>query len=460
MERPASTAPPSRRGAGQRDVRLLWWANAADGIGSQATGAVLPLLLLHLGHPPRTVGLIAGVSTAVGLLLAPLVAVPADRGARKRVMLAASVLAALAMGGLGLALSLGSPPIALILTAVLAERVATTSFDAAARGTVALLCPGPEQGRVVSRLAAADQGSLIVGPALGGLLYQLSRALPFAADALSYVIGALCVRAMRSDLTAPGPDRADPAAPRPADGRTAPDGRKAPDGRTAPGGDTAAEGDTRRSGGPGRSRRRGGGLPGEAAAGLRLVRATPLLRLVVLWCTTVNLVVVMLYYEAVFTLQRGGHGGAALGAVLAASGAAGLIGALAAPGAAERFGASRIVPAVTWLLVPLAVLLATVTGAWAYGLLFALVCLVMPVASVLLQTGALGATAPALQARTGAVLATTTTGAAALAPVLAGLLTDRLTTGAPALACGAALALLAAHTTRRPVRGALAGRAG
>jgi predicted MFS family arabinose efflux permease len=193
----------------------------------------------------------------------------------------------------------------------------------------------------------------------------------------------------------------------------------------------------------------------EGAAGLRLVRSSAPLRLVLVWSATVNVVVVTLYFGAVFALQRDGHGGAALGAVLAVSGVAGLAGALAAPRVAKRFGASRTVTGTTWLLVPLTAApaaLAPVAGAWAYGVLFGLVCLLMPMASVVLQARALQVTAPALQARTGAVLATATTGGASLAPVLAGVLADRVSPAAPAIACGATLALLAVHTSRRPLR--------
>ncbi|MEU6511637.1 MFS transporter [Streptomyces sp. NPDC046942] len=391
-----------------RDFRLLWSANAADGVGSQASGTVLPLLLLGMGSSPQTVGLLAGVSTAVGLLLGPLVALPADRGARKRVMTGSAAVAALAIGCAALALAAGRPPLGLILAAVLVERLATACFEAAARGTVVLICPGPEQPRAIARLTAADQGALIAGPMLGGVLYQAARALPFLADALSYVISALCVSALRADLTAPV------------------------------------------------TRQRGEGPLREGAAGLRLVQSSPVLRLVLVWGTLVNAVVVALYYGAVFTLRRDGHAGAVLGAILALSGTAGLAGALAAPRVARRYGAPRVVTAVTWLLVPLAAALASVTGAWAYGLLFGLVCLLLPLASVVLQTRALQVTEPALQARTGAVLATATTGAAALAPVLAGTLADRVSDAAPAVVCGVLLALLAAHSSRRPVRGLLA----
>ncbi|WP_256107932.1 MFS transporter [Streptomyces sp. ODS05-4] len=413
MERYASDARPLRHQAPARDFRLLWWANAGDALGTQASGAVLPLLLLGLGNSPQTVGLMAGASTAVGLLLGPFVAVVADRGARRRVMLASATVSALAMGALSLSLTVGTPPLGVILAAVLIERLATACFEAAARGTVALICPGPAQPRAVARLAAADQGALVIGPALGGALYQVARVLPFLADALSYAVTALCVRALRTDLDAPAAARTP-----------------------------------------------GEGLLRETAAGLRLVRATPLLRLVLLWTTTVNLVVVALYYGVVFALQRDGHGGALLGAVLAVSGAAGLAGSLAAPRVAKRFGAPRTVTAVTWLLVPLTAALAASTGAAAHAALLGCVCLLMPLAAVLLQARVLQTTAPALQARTGAVLATASTGAAALAPVLAGALADRVSAAAPALGCAAALALLAAHTSRRPVRRALTPGAG
>lgn len=383
-----------------RDFRLFWWANAADALGTQASGVVLPLLLLALGHSAQTAGLVAGLSLAAGILLGPLAAVPADRGARKTIMFWSAAVSALAMGSVALTLALGHLTLAHLLGAVLVERFATACHEAASRGTVALVCPPDEQPRAVARLAAADQGALILGPALGGAAYQLARALPFLADAVSYAVAASCVRAMRTDLKAPA----------------------------EPSGDS---------------------LFREAAAGLRLVRRQPLLRLVLVWIALVNGVAVALYYAAVFALERSGTGALPLGVVLAVSGGAGLAGSLAAPKVAVRVGAARLVTAVTWLLVPLTAALATATGPWAYGALLGAVCLVIPLAAVVLQARVLLVAEPAVQARVGAVLGTASGGAAALAPVLAGLFADRVDTAAPALGCAALLTLLAVHTTRR-----------
>ncbi|MFE9411285.1 MFS transporter [Streptomyces sp. NPDC006704] len=450
---PGTTA--ARRAARRpisRDVRLFWCASASDALGTQASGVVLPLLLLGLGHSAAVVGLVAGASTAAGLLLAPLAAIPADRGARKPVMFWSATTSAVAMAGVAAAAvgqGEGGPPLALLLGAVLVERFSTAVYEAAAAGTVAMIAPPADGPRVVAGLSAGDQGALILGPALGGALYQAARALPFLADALSYAVAAGCVRALRSDL-------------RPQD-RTTAQGRTTEQGRAAASARTSAEPPTDADACPAATSRTTPADPGatapaprtrrlrrlldELGAGYALVRSSPLLRLVVTWTATVNGVIVALYYGAVFTLHEGGYGGWPMGMVLALSGAAGLAGSLAAPRLAGRIDAARLLVTVTWLLVPLAAGLAAAEGPWAYGALFGAFCLVMPLVAVVLQARALRETPPGLQARTGVVLAGAVGGSAALAPVLAGAFVTRAGTAAPAAVCAGVLLALAWRTT-------------
>ncbi|WHM35926.1 MFS transporter [Streptomyces sp. BPTC-684] len=456
----SATAAPGKavvRRPLSRDVRLFWCASATDALGSQASGVVLPLLLLGLGHSATTVGLVAGVSTAAGLLLAPIAAVPADRGARKPVMLWSALVSAFAMGGVAVAAAVGRPPLVLLLGAVLVERFSTAVYEAAAAGTVALIAPPADSPRVVAGLSAADQGALVLGPALGGALYQASRALPFVADAVSYAVAAVCVGALKSDLRpgegeavfggAAGSEGAAPGGAAKEPKRGAPGAQTLPDVQTLPGAQSPA--------GPRPSPPRRPALRAELGAGLALVRTSPFLRLVLIWTATVNGVIVALYYGAVFTLQKGGHGGAPMGLVLALSGAAGLVGSLAAPHIAGRISAARLLVTVSWLLVPLAAALAAAKGPWAYGGLFGVFCLLMPLVTVVLQSRAIQETPPALQARTGAVLATAVGSSAALAPVVAGVCASRAGTAAPAVASAAVLTLLACWTTygRVPARG-------
>ncbi|MFG2092411.1 MFS transporter [Streptomyces sp. NPDC048612] len=399
---PAVALPQARR-----DLRLFWWAGTCDALGSQTSGLVLPLLLLTLGRSPAEVGALAGLSAAATLLLGPFAAVPADRGARKRLMVGSALVSAAAMGGVTVAVAAGPVPLAALIAAVLVERCATSCYEAAALGTVALVCPPAEHRRVLSRLQAGERAALVAGPALGGLLFQAERWLPFLADALSYAVAAGCICALRSPL-APRREQRPPA---------------------------------------GREHRGWRARVAEAGAGLALIRRVPFLRLALLWISGVNALLVALYYTTVFALQDHGRGAAPLGLVLALAGAAGLAGALAAPRIAGRRSAGRLLVTVSWLMVPPAAALATAREAWHFGLLFGLLCLLTPVATVALQARIIQVVPLGLQARTGTVLATVSGAAAAVAPALAGLSADRAGAAATLLGCAVLLAGLALHTT-------------
>ncbi|MFI1467256.1 MFS transporter [Streptomyces wuyuanensis] len=436
-----------RRLGATRDVRLLWSSNAADALGTQMSGVAFPLLLLGLGHPPTTVGLLAGAGMLVTVVCGPVVAVAADRGLRKPVMAGSAAVAAVAMAAVALSAAAGRPPLALLLGALLVERTATACFEAAARGTVALVAAPREVPRVVAGLEAGDRAALVAGPLLGGVLYQVARPLPFAADALSYMVTALCVRSMRSDLRAGSAEAS-------ADG--APVGGPAPSGdpataHAASASDPAPPDPAESPGARPAPLRALGSYARETLAGPALVRSSPRLRLVLVWTTTVNAALAGLYFSALFALQDDG-GPVAMGLVLAVSGGAGLAGALAAPTVVRRVGGARTLVAVTWLTVPPAAGLALTNSPWVLGLCFGAFCLLLAPATVVVQSAAIADTPHHLQARTGALLATAVVGAGAGSPVVAGALTTHAGPAATPAVCALALTLLALFTGLRAGR--------
>ncbi|MFI1767188.1 MFS transporter [Streptomyces sp. NPDC020800] len=194
--------PAGSRAGSRRDIAVLWCVNAVDGLGSQASGLVFPLLLLDLGHGPGTAGVFATSAALAGVLLGPLVAVPADRGHRRHLMTGAAVLAAVAMAGLAVS-CLRHPPLGILLGLAFTERLCATVYETAARGALRLLAAPDELPRAVAGVQAGDQTALVLGPALGGVLFTVSRVLPFAVDAVSYAAAALGVRAMRTPLDSP-----------------------------------------------------------------------------------------------------------------------------------------------------------------------------------------------------------------------------------------------------------------
>ncbi|MFI1367411.1 MFS transporter [Streptomyces griseochromogenes] len=419
----AAPLPPrsASRAGSRRDVAVLWCVNAVDGLGSQASGLVFPLLLLDLGHGPGTAGVFASVAAFAGVFFGPLIAVPSDRGHRRRLMTGSALTASLAMAGLAVC-CLRHPPPWVLLSLALTERLCATAYETAARGALSRLAAPDDLPRAVAGVQAGDQTALVAGPALGGVLFGLSRFLPFAVDAVSYAMAALGVRAIRTPLDSPSVDVASPGTP-----LSSPDASSAPVGKE-----------------PLASRRPSFGA---LRAGLAAVVHSPVLRLVLLWSSVASGVLALLFYTAVFVLGTGA-GSATTGGVLAASGAAGMVGSLVAARIVKRFGAHRSLTAATWLLLPPCAALSAADGPWLWGLCFSALCLVLPVVTVVLGGAAVLAVPQDLQSRTGAVLGSSTAVTAAVAPAVAAALVTWGGPRAPALTCGAVLALLAVHTQR------------
>ncbi|MFE3635046.1 MFS transporter [Streptomyces sp. NPDC059168] len=400
--------PPGRP---HRDLRILWWVNAVDGLGSQASGLVLPLLLLELGHSPGTAGSLASAAALTGVVLGPLVAVPADQGRRRRLMTASAALAALGTGVLALT-CLGRPALWVVVTLALAERLCAVAYEAASRGALVHLATTDELPRAAAGMQVGDQVSLILGPALGGALFQLARPVPFLADALSYAAAALGVRAIRSPLDTPAAEQG--AAP-----------------GTGP-----------------RPRGKRSELLGSARAGVVTLAGSPVLRLVLVWTSTAGGALTLLFYTALFRLGSDARSAAA-GLVLAASGAAGLLGSLVAARAVRRFGATRLLTLAAWLLpVPCGSLL-WADGALGWGAAFAGLSLLVPLITVVLSSAAIACTPVALQSRTASVLGSVSALAAAGAPALAAALVTAWSLRAPALVCTVLFGVLAVYTQVR-----------
>ncbi|MFD9396422.1 MFS transporter [Streptomyces sp. NPDC060000] len=410
--------PPARA---DRDLRILWWVNAVDGLGSQASGLVLPLLLLELGHSPGTAGSLAGVAALTGVVLGPLVAVPADRGRRRRLMTGSAALAALTTGVLALT-CLGHPALWVVVSLALTERLCAVAYEAASRGALVHLATVDELPRAAAGMQMGDQVSLIAGPALGGALFQLARPVPFLADALSYAAAALGVRAIRAPLDTPAPA---PATPSGED-----------------------------SGRRGRWTERFGA----ARAGVVTVAVSPVLRLVLVWTSTAGGALTLLFYTALFRLGADARS-AALGLVLAASGAAGLLGSLVAAPLVRRFGAVRLLTLTAWLLPLPCGSLMWADAATGWGVAFAGLSLLVPMITVVLSSAAVACTPAALQSRTASVLGSVSALTAAGAPALAAVLVTAWNLRTPALLCTALFAVLAVYTQLRAPAALRAGAA-
>jgi predicted MFS family arabinose efflux permease len=392
----SSSLSPFRR----RDFSLFWAAGAIDGLGTCASSLFLPLILLGAGYSSGLAGLVASAALVSGLVVSPVAGVYADRRPRKPLMYAAALVAAGAMGSVFAAVALGHVVLAHVLVAAVIEQAASATYGAAASGTIRRLVPPGEYPRAIGHLQARDQAVQIVGPSLGGTLYQLARWVPLLADAVSFLLVAVLSKAIRADLT---PERDGPPA----------------------------------------------SFTRDLAEGLRFVWTEPFLRFVVVWTAGVNALLGALYFHAVFASHDQGASPSSIGLILTLAGVGGLLGALAAPWLVRRIPAARIVTGASWAMVPTAAGLAFATRTWAYGLLLSGVSLIVPSVVVVLQTRAVLVTPDRLLARMGTVLGTAGQAVAVLAPVAAGVLVAAYGGRAVALGCAGAFAGLALYATVR-----------
>jgi MFS family permease len=193
--KPTPTDPSLR---GNRDFVLLQAGQLLSTLGNQSSFVAYPLLVLVVTGSPAQAGLVGFAS----ILPYPLFVLPAgliaDRLDRKRVMIVADVVRALALGGLVAALAAGDPPFALIFAVAFVDGTAFAFFNIAEVGALRAVVPKEQ----LPRAAAAEQARLstviLAGPPLGGFLFGLGRSLPFLFDAVSYVFSLVSVIAMRT----------------------------------------------------------------------------------------------------------------------------------------------------------------------------------------------------------------------------------------------------------------------
>jgi MFS family permease len=136
-------------------------------------------------------------------LAAPLGGVAADRLARRRLMIAADVVRAVAMGALVVAIALDAVALWQLLLVAAVEGVCVACFDPAAAGALRAVVPAEQLPAAAGAQAARRAAVSLAGSPLGGALFQLGRALPFLADALTYAASTISLLLMRTPFQDP-----------------------------------------------------------------------------------------------------------------------------------------------------------------------------------------------------------------------------------------------------------------
>jgi MFS family permease len=276
----------------------------------------------------------------------------------------------------------------------LTEGGAGAIFDPAATAALPGIVPDGQLEQAWAATEARTYGASLAGPALGGVLFGLGRAVPFLADAVSYGASFGTVSRIRGRFRPPQ------AAVRKA-------------------------------------------LWREVADGLRLVWQVPILRAVVIQAPLVNFAFTGVIFTVTLALRRHGTSTAVIGLVQAGIAAGGLLGAVVAPRLQGRLRLGTLATVITLagallfgaaaLLIPSPLVAAPV----------AIALLLAPAANAALFAVMIRSAPEDMRGRVTSTVVMVATGLAALAPLIAGLVVQH-TSGAWAVGAFAATMAVAA----------------
>src|SRR5579884_3560628 len=185
-----------------RDYLLLWLGQAVSSLGTSCTQFAFPLLMVGL---TRSIAA-AGLAYSLGQLPYVLLSLPAgalvDSFPRKRVMLLSTFGLMVCVASIPPALFLTNGALRLLLLYAISFGLGAISLFYELAGFAALtwIVPKSQLPTAIAQNELIVGSSALVGPALGSLLFSISRLLPFITDALSSLILLGSLFAIRSPM--------------------------------------------------------------------------------------------------------------------------------------------------------------------------------------------------------------------------------------------------------------------
>ncbi|TGA95491.1 MFS transporter [Streptomyces palmae] len=195
-----------RRPLGRR-FGWLWASYAVSAYGSGLGFGALPLLAVLVVHAsPAEVSALSAVGPAVGALIAVPLAPWVEYRPKRPVMIAMDLTRFAVMATIPVAYALGLLGFVQLLVVSAVVAAAKIAFGAASGAYLKSLVPPDDLLVANARLESTNWSSIAVGPPLGGAAIGLfGPVTTVVADALSYLLSALGITAIRGGEEAPRP---------------------------------------------------------------------------------------------------------------------------------------------------------------------------------------------------------------------------------------------------------------
>ncbi|MGW5666541.1 MFS transporter [Micromonospora sp. NPDC003776] len=358
------------------DFLLLLGGRLVSQLGDQLQFLALPLLVVALTGSATQAGLVLGFQTIVFLVCGPVAGALVDRWDRKATMIICDLGRGLLTATVPVAAALGVLELPQLYVVAALTGVLSTLFTAANSSALPNIVGTAELPAALGAVGAMSNGLRIAGASVAGAAYALGRVVPFAFNAVSFLISAVSLRAIRAEFQ------------------------------------------EQRNEGPASPRR----LLTDTREGLAWLWRRPVIRVLALLDAGDSL----RYgagYLLIIMLARELHATPAqIGIVFSGAGVGALLGSLAAAPLARRFPLGRLSIVMLWA-EGLAFPLYAVAPTWWLLLVVAFAeSVVAPIYNVALDTYRLTVTPDALRGRVTGAISTLTTGASAIGAMASGAL--------------------------------------
>jgi hypothetical protein len=188
---------PLRR---NREFMLFQSGQLLSAVGTSIATIAYPLLTLAVTHSAAKAGVVGFAQFLPIVLFSLLAGVLADRGDRKRLMIASDVVRVIAVGSLVVAILTDRLAFWHIVLVSFIEATGGVVFGAGRSGVFKSVVPTEQ----LAAAASLEQGRIsivqLAGPPTGGVLFGIGRVVPFATDAVSYAASTIALLMMRAPL--------------------------------------------------------------------------------------------------------------------------------------------------------------------------------------------------------------------------------------------------------------------
>ena len=182
-----------------RDFALLWSGQTVSSLGDGVFTIALALTALEIGHSPIDLAYVLAARAVPSVCFALLGGVVVDRVPKRLAMLASDAVRGIAVGIVALLIANHSLQLWQLIVMSAVFGTADAFFGPASMSILPELLDESQlvQGNALSQMSGQlTQG--LIGPAVGGLIVAgIGYAWSFGIDAISFVVSAACLLAMR-----------------------------------------------------------------------------------------------------------------------------------------------------------------------------------------------------------------------------------------------------------------------